>query len=72
MVKAMQAQGLDWGEGGRPLGRQAPVEIVETEMSAAVDRWLESLEADDDADRRNNSATSSFSFPALAATARPK
>ena len=53
MVKAMQAQGLDWGEGYRPLGRQALAEIIETEMSAAVDRWLESLEAEDDADRRN-------------------
>ncbi len=53
MVKAMQAQGRDWGEGYRPLGRQALAEIIETEMSAAVDRWLESLEAEDDADRRN-------------------
>ena len=53
MVKAMQAQGLDWGEGYRPLGRQALAEIIETEMSAAVDRRLESLEAEDDADRRN-------------------
>ena len=53
MVKAMQAQGLDWGEGYRPLVRQALAEIIETEMSAAVDRRLESLEAEDDADRRN-------------------
>ena len=81
MVKAMQAQGLDWGEGYRPLVRQALAEIIETEMSAAVDRRLESLEAEDDADRRNgyyrrslltNSATSSFSLRAPAATARPK
>ena len=53
MVKAMQAQGLDWGEGYRPLGRQALAEIIESEMAAAVDRWLESLEAEDEADRRN-------------------
>jgi putative transposase len=53
MVKAMQAQGLDWGEGYRPLGRQALAEIIETEMAAAVERWLESLEAGDEADRRN-------------------
>jgi transposase-like protein len=52
-VKALQAQGLDWGEGYRPLGRQALAEIVETEMSAAVDRWLESLEAEAAGDRRN-------------------
>ena len=53
MVKAMQAQGLEWGEGYRPLGRQALAEIIETEMAGAVDRWLESLEAEDEADRRN-------------------
>ena len=53
VVKAMQAEGLDWGEGYRPLGRQALAEIIETEMAAAVDRHLESLEADDEADRRN-------------------
>jgi transposase-like protein len=53
VVKAMQAQGLDWGEGYRPLGRQALAEIIESEMAAAVDRWLESLEAEDAADRRN-------------------
>ena len=56
VVKAMQAQGLDWGEGYRPLGRLALAEIIETEMAAAVDRRLEGLEAGeagDDADRRN-------------------
>ena len=53
VVKAMQAQGLDWGEGYRPFGRLALAEIIETEMAAAVDRWLERLEAEDDADRRN-------------------
>jgi putative transposase len=53
VVKAMQAQGLDWGEGYRPLARRAIAEIIETEMAAAVDRWLESLEAGDEADRRN-------------------
>ena len=51
VVKAMQAQGLDWGEGYRPLGRLALAEIIETEMAAAVDRWLESLEAEDDGSR---------------------
>ena len=53
VVKAMQADGLDWGEGYRPLGRQALAEIIETEMAAAVDRHLEGLEAEDAADRRN-------------------
>jgi transposase-like protein len=53
VVKAMQADGLDWGEGYRPLGRQALAEIIEDQMSAAVDRYLDKLQADDAADRRN-------------------
>ena len=53
VVKAMRADGLDWGEGYRPLGRQALAEIIESEMAAAVDRHLESLDAEDTADRRN-------------------
>ena len=53
VVKAMQAEGLDWGEGYRPLGRQALEEIIEDQMAAAVDRYLDQLKADDPADRRN-------------------
>ena len=53
VVKAMQADGLDWGEGFRPLGRQALGEIIEDQMALAVDRYLEQIEADDPADRRN-------------------
>jgi hypothetical protein len=53
VVKAMQAGGLDWGEGYRPLGRQALEEIIEGQMAAAVDCYLEQLDADDTADRRN-------------------
>ena len=53
IVKAMQADGLDWGEGYRPLGRQALQEIIEDQMAAAVDRHLDQLDADDAADRRN-------------------
>ncbi|MGA9525590.1 MAG: IS256 family transposase [Myxococcaceae bacterium] len=53
VVKAMQADGLEWGEGYRPLGRQALEEIIEDQMVAAVDRYLEQLEADASADRRN-------------------
>src|SRR6266581_428911 len=37
VVKAMQADGLDWGDGYRPLGRQALEEIIEGQMAAAVD-----------------------------------
>jgi putative transposase len=53
VVKAMQADGLEWGEGYRPLGQRALAEIIEGQMAAAVDRYLDQLEADDDADRRN-------------------
>jgi putative transposase len=53
VVKAMQANGLDWGEGYRPLGRQALEEIIEGQMAAAVERHLDRLDADDAADRRN-------------------
>jgi transposase-like protein len=53
VVKAMQADGLDWGEGYRALGRQAVAEIIEDQMASAVDRHLDRLEADDAADRRN-------------------
>jgi transposase-like protein len=53
VVKAMQADGLEWGEGYRSLGRQALEEIIEDQMAEAVDRYLDQLEADDAADRRN-------------------
>jgi len=53
VVKAMQGDGLEWGEGYRPLGRLALEEIIEDQMAAAVDCHLEQLGADDAADRRN-------------------
>jgi putative transposase len=53
MVKAMQAGGLDWGEGYRPLGRQALAEIIEGRMTEAVDAWLDRLGPEDAPDRRN-------------------
>jgi len=53
IVKAMQADGLEWGEGCRPLGRQALQEIIEDQMAAAVDRHLDQLDAEDAADRRS-------------------
>jgi putative transposase len=53
MVKAMQAEGLEWGEGYRPLGRQALAEVIEDQMAMAVDRYLDQLEAGDAPDRRN-------------------
>lgn len=53
VVKAMQADGLEWGEDYRPLARRAVEEIIEGQMTAAVDRYLEQLDADDAGDRRN-------------------
>jgi transposase-like protein len=53
IVKAMQADGLEWIEGFRPLARKALAEIIELEMARAVDLHLEQLDADDEADRRN-------------------
>jgi putative transposase len=53
VVKAMQVGGLEWSEGYRPLGRQALEEIIEDQMAAAVDRYLDQLAAEDAADRRN-------------------
>jgi transposase-like protein len=53
VVKAMQADGLDWSEGFRPLGRQAIAEIIEQQMALAIDVYLDQLEADAAADRRN-------------------
>ena len=53
VVKAMRGDGLEWGEGYRPLGRLALAEIIEGRMAEAVDRRLDSLGVDDTADRRN-------------------
>jgi putative transposase len=52
-VKAMRADGLEWGEGYRQLGREALAEIVEERMGEAVERWLEGLGCEDAPDRRN-------------------
>jgi transposase-like protein len=52
-VKAMREDGLRWSDGYRELGRGALAAIIETEMAAAVDRWLDGLGADDAPDRRN-------------------
>jgi putative transposase len=53
VVKAMQAQGLEWGEGYRPLGRRVIAEVLEGQMARAVDAHLERMAALDQADRRN-------------------
>ena len=57
LVKEMQADGLEWGEGYRPLGRQALSEIVQGRMAEAVDGWLDSLDGLAMRDRRNGHYT---------------
>jgi transposase-like protein len=53
LVKAMQAEGLEWGEGYRGLGREAIAAILQGEMVQAVDQHLDRMAALDEADRRN-------------------
>jgi len=53
VVKAMQADGLEWGEGYRPLGRQALAAIIEGRMDETVDARLDDLGIADAPDRRN-------------------
>ena len=55
VVKAMQVDGLGWGEGYRPLGRQALAEIIQGRMAETVDDWLDSLDGMAMRDRRNGS-----------------
>ena len=55
VVKQMQADGLEWGEGYRPLGRRALAESIEGRMAEAVDYWLEGLDTSAVRDRRNGS-----------------
>jgi putative transposase len=53
LVKAMRADGLDWSEGYRELGRQSIARVIEIEMAAAVDRHLDQLDSQETGDRRN-------------------
>ena len=55
LVKGMQAQGLEWGEGYRPLGRQAIADVLRGQMDQAIDEHLERMAMLDQADRRNGS-----------------
>jgi hypothetical protein len=57
VVKTMQADGLDWSEGFRPLGRQAVAEIIEQQMRQAIDRHLEQFDAEQLTLRRRRQLT---------------
>ncbi len=53
IMKGMQAQGLEWGEDYRPLGRDALVEILEGRMEEWLDERLTGMASQAVADRRN-------------------
>jgi len=53
LVKAMEADGLEWGGDYRPLARQAVSRIIEDQMAGAVDEYLAQLGIDEEPDRRN-------------------
>jgi hypothetical protein len=57
LVKGMQAQGLEWGESYRPLGRQAIAAILQSQMGEAIDDHLDRMAVLDQADRRNGAHT---------------
>jgi hypothetical protein len=52
MMKAMRAQGIEWGEDYRRAAAQALQEVLERRMAAAVDGHLEERERLGEADRR--------------------
>ena len=53
MMKAMQADGVEWGEDYRQGARQAVVELLEGRMGALIDQHLERMAELGQADRRN-------------------
>jgi hypothetical protein len=53
LVEGMQAQGLEWGEGYRGLGRVAIALILGGQMDQVIDEHLARMSALDQADRRN-------------------
>ncbi len=55
MMKAMQAQGIEWGEDYRRAGAEALKGILAGRMAAAIDHHLDEMAARGEADRRNGS-----------------
>jgi putative transposase len=53
MMKAMQAEGVEWGEDYRGAARQALAELLEGRMGQLIDAHLERLSELGQADRRN-------------------
>jgi hypothetical protein len=53
MLKALQAEDVEWGEDYRGAARQALAELLEGRMAETIDRHLERLAELGQADRRN-------------------
>lgn len=53
MMKAMQAEGVEWGEDYRGAARRALAELLEGRMGQLIDRHLERMAVLGEADRRN-------------------
>ena len=53
MMKAMQAEGVEWGEDYRTAARAAVVDVLATRMAVAIDRHLAAMAERGQADRRN-------------------
>ena len=55
MMKAMQAQGIEWGEDYRQAAGAALKDVLEGRMAAGIDRHLAAMAGRGAADRRNGS-----------------
>src|SRR5918995_4548511 len=53
MMKAMQAEGVEWGEEYRGAARHALAELLEGRMGQLIDQHLERMAELGEADRRN-------------------
>ena len=57
MLKAMRAEGVEWGEDYRGAARHALAELLEGRMAETIDRHLERMAEVGEADRRNGAYT---------------
>jgi putative transposase len=57
MMKAMQGEGVEWGEDYRAAARHALAELLEGRMAETIDRHLERMAELGQADRRNGCYT---------------
>jgi len=57
MMKAMQAQGIEWSDDYRHAAGDALKDILAGRMAAEIDRHLDEMAARGEADRRNGSYT---------------